>query len=89
MASDAAGRFNDLAYAEAGAIAQVEDQACTACGFAFQSAESEQVRVGQVGDVNVVADAGAIGRGIVIAIDANGFAPSESGAIRVRAPRRG
>ena len=36
------------------------------------------MRVGQVGDVNVVADAGAVGGGVVVAVDADGCAPAES-----------
>ena len=35
------------------------------------------MRVGQVGDVDVVADAGAVGGGIVVAVDANGGASPE------------
>ena len=49
MAGDAAGRLNDLADAESLAVAQVEDQPV----IRVEGIECQQVRVGQVGDVDV------------------------------------
>ena len=35
------------------------------------------MRVGQVGDVDVVADAGAVGGGVVVAVDPDRLAPAQ------------
>src|SRR5258706_225869 len=42
-----------------------------------QRIEDQNVRAGEVADVNVIADAGAVGRGIVCAEDGNVLALSE------------
>jgi len=71
MAGNAARRFDDLADAEAFAVAQVEDQAALGDRGLFQGAESQKVGIGQVGDVDVVADAGSVGSRVVFAEDFN------------------
>jgi hypothetical protein len=43
----------------------------------FERVESEDVGVGEVGYVDVVADAGAVGGGVVVAEDEDLFAASE------------
>ena len=54
-----ADRVDDLLHGEAGAVAEVVDPVLAGRG----GGEGEQVGVGQVLDVHVVADAGAVGRG--------------------------
>src|ERR1017187_944617 len=73
MAGDPAGRFDDFANAEALAVAEVQDEAVVR----FEPAQGQQMGVGQIGDMDVIADAGAVGGGIVVAIDADRLAASE------------
>ena len=62
VAGDAAGGFDDFSDGEAGAVAEVEEGA----GLGCECVEGEDVGAGEVGDVDVVADAGAIGGGVVV-----------------------
>src|SRR5580692_1218791 len=64
--------FDDLAHAESAAAAQVVDQRSTLA----ESIKSEHVRLSQVADVNVIANAGAVGRGVVGTEDGDGFSLS-------------
>jgi len=73
VAGDAAGGFDDLLDGEAAAVAEVEDHP-VARG---EGVEGEDVGVGEVGYVDVVADAGAVGGGIVFAEDEDLFAAAE------------
>ena len=43
----------------------------------FKRGQGEEMGVGQIGDVDVVADAGAVGGGIVVAVDADGGAAAQ------------
>src|SRR5262245_27543320 len=73
-AGDAAGGRDDLAHGIAAAVAQVVDPAA-----AVDRAEREDMRVGEVDDVNVVADASAVGGWIVGAVDLDPWPPPEAG----------
>lgn len=64
-AGDAARGVDDLLHREAVAVAEVEGVAVAACGEAVQR---QQVGLTQVADVDVVADAGAVG-GVVVAAE--------------------
>lgn len=64
-AGDAAGSFDDFENRVAAAVADVEGIA----GKAVDLLESKHMGIGDVEDVDVVADAGAVGRGIVGAKD--------------------
>ena len=77
MAGDAASRFDDFANTEPMAIAEVVDESASSGDIGFEGFESEQMSVGEIGDVDVIADAGAVGSRVVIAIDADGVAASE------------
>ncbi len=70
VAGDLASHFDDLHHAVACAVAQVVD-AAVAIGQRFQR---QDVRVCQVQHMNVIADAGSIGRIVIIAIYRNGVA---------------
>ncbi len=73
MAGDAAGGFDDFEHAEAFSVAQVVDQRRKVSGrirgLIHQGFQGQQVGIGEVGDVDVVADAGAVGSGVVVAED--------------------
>jgi hypothetical protein len=60
-AGDAACGGDDFADAEAGAVAEIVD----ALVGVVEGAKDEEVRLGEIVDVDVVADAGAVGGGIV------------------------
>ena len=65
---DALGRLDHLADAEPAAAAEVADERRVRPGVARRGRlEREEVRVGEVGDVDVVADAGPVGRRVVVA----------------------
>jgi len=64
-AGDAFGGVEHLEDGEAAAIADIESFA----GNVFDGFESADVRIGNVEDVNVIADAGAIGRRVIGAED--------------------
>src|SRR5690606_8669868 len=70
VAGDAAGALDHLADGEAVAVAEVADEVFAGGG----GVQGEQVGLGQVGDVDVVADAGAVGGGVVVAVDGDGRA---------------
>src|ERR1039458_7829562 len=70
---DVARRVNHLANAESLSVSQVQNQAA----LLLQRVQGQQMRIGEVGDVNVVADAGSVRRGVVLAIDADGLAPAQ------------
>ena len=74
MARYAASGPDDLLDGEAAAVAEVLDH-LVAGG---EGVEGEDVGVGEVGDVNVVADAGAVGGVVVFAEDGNTLATSQS-----------
>ena len=90
------GRREDLADAEAAAAAEVADQRAVGPRVAGRRRlERPQVRVGEVDDVDVVADAGPVGRRVVVAEERQPApAPhrargrSGSGGSRGRGPRR-
>ncbi len=73
VAGDAARGFDDLLDGEAVAVAEVVDHA-VAVG---EGVEREDVSVGEVGDVDVVADAGAVGGEVVVAEDEDFVAAAE------------
>ncbi len=50
---------------------------CIGGAWGLESCEGEQVGVGEVGDVDVVADAGAVVGGVVVAEDLDGGAAAE------------
>ena len=60
----ACGR-DDLTNRVARAVAQIEPQA-----LLIQGGEGQEVGLGQIGDVDVIADTGAVGRLVVAAEDA-------------------
>src|SRR5580692_11436 len=64
VAGNLAGRLDDLPDAVAVAVAQVVDLVPAR----LDRLEGEEVRGGQVGDVNVVADAGAVRGRVVVAV---------------------
>ena len=59
------------------AVSEIKDQAAPGGGFGFEGLQGKQVGVSQVGDVDVVANAGAVGGGVVVAVDADGLATAE------------
>ena len=60
----------DLADAEPAGRAQVADERLVRARIAGRGrVDAAQVRVGEVGDVDVVADARPVGRGVVVAED--------------------
>ena len=65
VAGDLADGVHDLLHREAGAVAQVVDPVLAR----RRGRQGQQVGVGEVGDVDVVADAGAVGRRVVLAED--------------------
>ena len=65
MAGDAADGFDDFSNAGAETVAEVVDEFVAF----FEGVESEQVGAGQVADVDVIANAGAVWRGVVGAKD--------------------
>jgi len=73
MAGDAAGGLDHLEDAESLAVAEVVGQN----GMIGEGFEGQDVRLGQVDDVDVVADARAVGRGVVVAEDGDGRALAE------------
>ncbi len=73
MAGDSSDRVDDLLDGEATACSDVVHD--VAAGF--ESSERQQVRVGQVGDVDVVAHACAVGGGVVVAVNADGLASAQ------------
>ncbi len=73
VAGDAAGGFDDFFDGEAGAVAEIEDELVVL----VEGVEGEQVGVGEIGYVDVVADAGAVGGGVVFAVDEDLFAAAE------------
>ena len=77
VAGHAARRLDDFADAEAAAVAEVEDEAAFVLRRNCQRVQGQQMGIGQVGDVDVIADAGAVGSGVVVAIDADGLAAAE------------
>ena len=70
MAGDAAGRLDDLADAETPAVPKVEDEPI----MRLECIEGEKVRVGKVGDVDVVANTGAVRCGVVVTVNSDGLA---------------
>src|SRR6185312_1568474 len=74
VADDAPGGGDDLAHRKAGAVAQIEGAVAEfgnagGFGLAGEGIESNDVGGGEVADVNVVADAGAVRGGVVVAED--------------------
>lgn len=76
MAGDGSGRVNDLTHGEALVIAQVEDLGGAALA---EIVEAEDVGLGEIGDMDVVADAGAVGGVVVGAEDGDGRSLTEGG----------
>ncbi len=64
-AGDVLRRIDDFQDGEAAAVADVEGFA----GDAFDLLESAEVGIGNIEDVDVIADAGSVGRGVVRAED--------------------
>jgi len=79
-AGDAAGGGDDFADAEASAVPEIVDSLVGV----FKGAENKEMGLGQVVDVDVVTDAGAVGSGIVGAEDGDWACVAESGAENVR-----
>ncbi len=73
---DALGRLDHRAHGMACARAEIEREAVAALE---QMRQRQHVRVGQVLDMDIVADGGAVGRRIVGAEDVDGGAPPERG----------
>jgi hypothetical protein len=67
------GRLDDLPHGVPGAVAEVERQAPAR----LDGLHGQDVGLGQVIDVNVIADARAVGRGVVRAEDRDGLAPPQ------------
>ena len=78
MASDLAGRVDDLFDREALSVAQVVGAAT-----AVQRAQSKDMTLGQVQDMDVVPHAGAVGGRVVIAEDCQRWSPPGGSAERV------
>src|SRR5579859_1824957 len=77
VAGDPADRVDDFLDSEAGAVAQVVDQPVIGGAVGFESFQGQEMGIGQVADVNVIADAGAVMCGVVVAKNLDGFAASE------------
>ena len=73
VAGDLADDLDDLAVGEAGAVAEVEDPVSPG----VHRVEGQQVGGGQVADVDVVADAGAVGGVVVVAEELELLAAAE------------
>ena len=65
MARHSPRRFQNLAHAVTAAISQIDNEPLEF----FQRTQCEDVRLGQVGNVNIVANTGPIRSRIVVAID--------------------
>ncbi len=74
-AGDPLDRLDHLVDREAAAVAQVADQVLAR----LRRVQGQQVRVGQVRDVDVVADAGAVRGRVVVAVDRDVLALPERG----------
>ena len=73
VADEPSGRVEHLADAEAAAVAEVADEGVVRAAVARRGRlEREQVRIGEVRDVDVVADARPVGRRVVVAEDRQG-----------------
>jgi len=70
VAGDAAGGFDDFAYAEAFSVAEIVDELV----FFLQRVENEEVSARKIANMNVIAHAGAVGSRIVGAEDGDGLA---------------
>ena len=68
VAGDAPGHVDDLLHREAHAVAQVED---IVLATLEQIVQGQDVGLGQVGNMDVVPDAGAVGGGVVVPEDAH------------------
>jgi hypothetical protein len=77
VAGDAADGVDDLLDGESSAVAEVINEPALGCGFRFEGIEGQDVRGGQVADVDVVADAGAVWGGVIVAEDFDGLAAAE------------
>ena len=77
VTGDAASGFDDFADAESLAVAEVVDEAGLLGGIGIEGPESEDMSFSKVRDVDVVADAGAVGCGVVVAVDAYGLTAAE------------
>ena len=76
---------SDLADAEPAAVAEVEDERLGRPRIVGRGRlEGEQVRVGEVGDVDVVADARSVGRRVVVAEERQRLGPSRPAREDVR-----
>lgn len=75
-AGDGFHRLDDLAHGEAAAVAKVKDIGFAAVEEVF---EAEDVGGGEVGDVDVVADASAVTGGVIGAEDGDGVTVTEGG----------
>jgi len=71
MPSHAASRFDHLPHTESLSVSQVEDQPVLGRRVCFQGRQSQKMGIGNVGDVDVVANAGPISSRVVIPIDPN------------------
>ena len=91
-AGHAASGIDDFTYRKTAAVAEVVEQRR---GGVAERGQCEDVRSGEVVDVDVVAYAGAVGRGVIVAVDADAGARPRatsrmmgSGASRARGLRR-
>ena len=73
VAGDAADGVDDLLDGEAGAVAEVVDEPLLGGAGCFEGFQGEQVGVGEVAYVDVVANAGAVVGGVVVAEDLDGL----------------
>jgi hypothetical protein len=77
VSGNAADGVDNLFYGEAGSVAEVIDEPLLGGAVGFESFEGEEMGVGQIADVDVVADAGAVVGGVVVAEDLDGGAAAE------------
>ena len=77
VAGDAANAVDNFFHSEAGAVAEVINEAMVSSAGRFEGLQGENVSVGEVGDVDVVADAGAVVGRVIFAEDFNGGAAAE------------
>src|SRR5512146_2286454 len=73
VSGNLAGRFNDFSDGEAEAVAEVVDKR----RLSTECVQGEHMGVGDIDDVNVVANAGAVFGVVVGAIDVDGVALTE------------
>src|ERR1019366_8395962 len=74
VAGHSADGVDHLLDGKSGAVAQVVNEPLLCGLWAFKGFKGKEMRVGKIGDMDVVADAGAVGGRVVLAKDLDGVA---------------